>query len=91
MKYNKDEGTYAATVYPGPKNNWVFNAASIWWADGLSASARIQISDTLDSSPPGPGSARAANHGQSVESFSRNWLSVPAGQRGRFYLRRGVN
>lgn len=30
-------GTYAATVYPGPLNNWVFNAATIWWADGLSA------------------------------------------------------
>lgn len=29
------EGTYAATVYPGPKGNIVFNAATIWWADGL--------------------------------------------------------
>jgi hypothetical protein len=31
------EGTYAATVYPGPLGNWVFNAASIWYSDGLSA------------------------------------------------------
>jgi hypothetical protein len=31
------EGTYTATVYPGPKGNVVFNAASIWWAAGLSA------------------------------------------------------
>ena len=30
-------GTYTATIYPGPKNNFVFNAATIWWADGLSA------------------------------------------------------
>jgi hypothetical protein len=30
-------GTFAATVYPGPKNNTVFNASSCWWADGLSA------------------------------------------------------
>jgi hypothetical protein len=29
-------GTYTATVYPGPRGNIVFNAATIWWADGLS-------------------------------------------------------
>ena len=29
-------GTYTATVYPGPRNNFVFNAATCWWADGLS-------------------------------------------------------
>ncbi len=30
-------GVYTATVYPGPKDNFVFNAATCWWADGLSA------------------------------------------------------
>jgi hypothetical protein len=30
------EGTYTATIYPGPRGNFVFNAATIWWADGLS-------------------------------------------------------
>jgi hypothetical protein len=29
-------GTYTATLYPGPKSNFVFNAATCWWADGLS-------------------------------------------------------
>jgi len=29
-------GTYTATVYPGPRDNIVFNASTIWWADGLS-------------------------------------------------------
>ena len=29
-------GVYTATVYPGPKQNFVFNAATCWWADGLS-------------------------------------------------------
>jgi len=29
-------GTYTATVYPGPKGNFVFNASTIWWADGIS-------------------------------------------------------
>ena len=30
-------GIYTATVYPGPHGNVVFNAATCWWADGLSA------------------------------------------------------
>lgn len=30
-------GTYTATIYPGPKQNFVFNAATCWWADGISA------------------------------------------------------
>jgi hypothetical protein len=28
--------TFTATVYPGPKGNFVFNGATCWWADGLS-------------------------------------------------------
>ena len=28
-------GAFTATVYPGPKGNAVFNAATCWWADGL--------------------------------------------------------
>lgn len=27
---------WAATIYPGPKGNFVFNASTIWWAQGLS-------------------------------------------------------
>jgi hypothetical protein len=29
-------GVFTATIYPGAKNNFVFNAATCWWADGLS-------------------------------------------------------
>ncbi len=29
-------GTYTATIYPGPRGNFVFNGATIWWSDGLS-------------------------------------------------------
>jgi len=29
-------GVFTATVYPGPGNNFVFNAGTCWWADGLS-------------------------------------------------------
>lgn len=28
---------WAATIYPGPKNNFVFNASTIFWAQGLSS------------------------------------------------------
>ena len=31
------ESHYEATVYPGPKGNTVFNAATIFWAQGLSS------------------------------------------------------
>ncbi len=30
------ESHYTATIYPGPKGNFVFNAATIFWAQGLS-------------------------------------------------------
>ncbi|MFO0876041.1 MAG: DUF6605 domain-containing protein [Gemmataceae bacterium] len=29
------ESHYTATLYPGPKGNLVFNASTIWWAQGL--------------------------------------------------------
>jgi hypothetical protein len=28
---------WTATMYPGPRRNFVFNAATIWWAQGLSS------------------------------------------------------
>jgi hypothetical protein len=31
------ESRHSAVVYPCPKGNWVFNAGSIWWSDGLSS------------------------------------------------------
>lgn len=30
------DGKHAAVIYPGPRNNWVFNAGTIWWGEGLS-------------------------------------------------------
>ena len=30
-------GEYTATIYPGPKSNFVFNASTIFWSQGLSA------------------------------------------------------
>jgi hypothetical protein len=28
---------WTATIYPGPKGNWVFNASTIYWAQGLAS------------------------------------------------------
>ncbi|MCZ7645622.1 MAG: hypothetical protein M5U26_10105 [Planctomycetota bacterium] len=28
---------HQAVIYPGPKGNWVFNAGTIWWSEGLAA------------------------------------------------------
>jgi hypothetical protein len=30
-------GRWTATIYPGPRGNFVFNAATIWWAQGLAS------------------------------------------------------
>ena len=35
--HGKTVGQYSATLYDGPKDNVVFNAATIWWANGLSS------------------------------------------------------
>ncbi len=46
-------GTYAATVYPGPRDNFVFNASSCWWANGV-AEPPGSIRPRYHGSPPGP-------------------------------------
>lgn len=33
----RNVGQYSATLYDGPKDNVIFNAATIWWANGLSS------------------------------------------------------
>lgn len=49
----KVSGTYTATIYPGPKNNLVFNAATIWWSDGLSEPPGY-VRPSVYTSPQGP-------------------------------------
>ena len=48
------KGTYTATVYPGPKDNVVFNAATIWWSDGLSAPPGHVHPTAYGAKPRGP-------------------------------------
>ena len=58
-------GTYTATVYPGPKGNFVFNAATIWWGDGLSEPPGY-VRPRVYSEPRGPHPA--------VQQITRNLL-----------------
>lgn len=60
-------GRYAATIFPGPKGNFVFNASTIFWAQGLA-------------SPPGhilPWSHWSRPHGPDarVQSITQNLLN----------------
>jgi hypothetical protein len=46
-------GTYTATVYPGPRDNFVFNASTCWWADGL-AEPPGYVRPSVYTTPRGP-------------------------------------
>jgi hypothetical protein len=46
-------GAYTSTIYPGPRNNFVFNASSCWWADGLSAPPGY-VRPSVYTTPKGP-------------------------------------
>jgi hypothetical protein len=51
----RPQGTeYVATMYPGPRGNIVFNAATIWWSDGLSAPPGYLRPSAHGGTPPGP-------------------------------------
>lgn len=53
--HGRSQGTeYTATLYPGPKGNLVFNAATIWWSEGLGAPPGHLHPWAHGSSPPGP-------------------------------------
>ena len=64
---------WTATIYPGPKGNFVFNAATIFWAQGLS-------------SPPGhtlPWSHWSRPHGpdERVQRITKNFLDRVIGEK----------
>lgn len=46
-------GTYTATLYTGPQGNYVFNASTCWWADGLAAPPGY-VRPSVYTSPRGP-------------------------------------
>lgn len=45
---------WTATIYPGPKNNFVFNAATIFWCQGLSSPPGHMLPWSHWSRPHGP-------------------------------------
>jgi hypothetical protein len=45
---------YTATIYPAAKGNWVFNASTIWWSDGLSEPPGYLRPTAHGNTPPGP-------------------------------------
>lgn len=46
-------GQFTATIYPGPRGNFVFNASTCWWGDGLSAPPGY-VRPSVYTSPHGP-------------------------------------
>jgi hypothetical protein len=61
-----DESHYTATVYPGPKGNWVFNAATIFWSIGLS--------DPPGLTPPHSHFGRPHGADERVQKITSNFL-----------------
>lgn len=59
-------GEYTATVYTGPRDNVVFNAATCWWADGLSEPPGY-VRPSVYTSPLGPD--------ERVQQITRNVLA----------------
>ena len=53
----KTVGRYSSTLYDGPKDNVVFNAATIWWANGLSSPPGMSIPSGTGSSSRVPTNA----------------------------------
>ena len=45
---------WTASVYPGPRDNFVFNAATIFWAQGLSSPPGHMLPWSHNSRPHGP-------------------------------------
>jgi hypothetical protein len=46
--------SWTATIYPGPKGNFVFNASTIFWCQGLSSPPGHMLPWSHWSRPHGP-------------------------------------
>ena len=53
-KSHHGTGVYTATVYPGPRGNFVFNASSCWWSHGLAEPPGHVRPLTYEAIPQGP-------------------------------------
>ena len=50
----KAQAPHIATIYDGPKGNVVFNAGTIWWAQGLSSPPGHVLPAHKAAQPQGP-------------------------------------
>ncbi|NNE90411.1 MAG: hypothetical protein HKN23_02085 [Verrucomicrobiales bacterium] len=50
----KREGKYTSVIFPGPKDNFVFNASTVFWNCGLSQPPGIEVPYSHFSRPHGP-------------------------------------
>ncbi len=66
---------WTATIYEGPKGNFVFNAATIFWAQGLSAPPGHTLPWSHGSRPHGPD--------RRVQTITRNLLDRAIGKQAR--------
>ena len=62
---------WTATIYPGPKGNFVFNAATIFWAQGLSDPPGHTLPWSHWSRPHGPDARVQTHHAQ--PAAARDW------------------
>ena len=59
-------GKHSSVIYPGPKGNWVFNAGTIWWPEGLS--------NPPGHAPAGSEIARTSGVDERVQKITANLL-----------------
>jgi hypothetical protein len=66
---------WAATIYPGPKGNFIFNASTIFWAQGLSSPPGHTLPWSHGSRPHGPD--------ERIQRITANLLLRATGRTGR--------
>ncbi|MDA0835343.1 MAG: hypothetical protein O3A29_18865 [Planctomycetota bacterium] len=54
LSWGETPGKWAATIYPGPQGNFVFNASTIWWVQGLASPPGHMLPWSHWSRPQGP-------------------------------------
>ena len=60
-------GKHSSILYPGPKGNWVFNAGTVWWPEGLSCPP--------GHAPAGSEIARSSGVDERVQRITANVLN----------------
>lgn len=51
---SNEQARWTSTLYPGPKGNWVFNSATIWWSQALSSPPGHMLPYSHYGRPHGP-------------------------------------